>query len=237
MRLHFKFNSTISFEGQVNDYLYTTSLYQVTGAYSIYDLMILNTSENLITIDTSMVLATINFQSPIPTPYTDQLIFMSTDLHSLLAYASTSEEILNQQNKSMYMQSIEMYMKKLCNPPKSQNPSVVNSLISTYFNNSTSPPMKDLSLFVNRIAHNGKLHKKSKVPFQHSNHESDELDVTAAQKSFLNKCLLQQLHWSHLQQVTDRFLATSQSEDESFRNKIEDILAGRKVTNYEIHNK
>ena len=49
--------------------------------------------------------------------------------------------------------------------------------------------------------------------------------------------MLQQLHWSHLQQVTDRFLATSQSEDESFRNKIEDILAGRKVTNYEIHNR
>ena len=115
-----------------------------------------------------------------------------------------------------------MYMKKLCNPPKSQDPSIVNSLISTYFNNSTSPPMKDLSLFVNRIAHNGKLHKKSKVPFQRSNHESDEFDVTAAQKSFLNKCLLQQLHWSHLQQVTDRFLATSQSEDESFRHKIED---------------
>ena len=84
--------------------MYTTSLYQITGAYSFYDLMIIYTSENLITIDTSMVLATINFQSPLPTPYTDQLIFMSTDLHSLLAYASTSEEILNQQNQSMYMQ-------------------------------------------------------------------------------------------------------------------------------------
>ena len=45
------------------------------------------------------------------------------------------------------------------------------------------------------------------------------------------------MHWSHLQQVSDRFLATSQSEDETFRNKIEDILAGRKVTNFEIHNK
>ena len=55
MRLHFKFNSTISCEGQVNDYLYTTNLYQITGAYSFYDLMIINTSENLITIDTSMV--------------------------------------------------------------------------------------------------------------------------------------------------------------------------------------
>ena len=112
-----------------------------------------------------MVLATINFVSAMPTPYTDQLIFMSTDLHSLLAYASTSEEILNQQNKSMYMQSIEMYIEKLCNPPKSQDPSIVNSLISTYFNNSTSPPLKDLSLFVNRIAHNGKLHKKVKYPY------------------------------------------------------------------------
>ena len=61
MRLHFKFDSTISFEGQVNDYLYTTSLYQVTSAYSFYDLIILNTSEKLITVDTSMILATINF--------------------------------------------------------------------------------------------------------------------------------------------------------------------------------
>ena len=37
MRLHLKFDSTISFEGRVNYYLYTTSLYQVTGAYSFYD--------------------------------------------------------------------------------------------------------------------------------------------------------------------------------------------------------
>ena len=45
------------------------------------------------------------------------------------------------------------------------------------------------------------------------------------------------MHWSPLQQLSDRFLATSQSEDETFRNKIEDILDGRKVTNFEIHNK
>ena len=119
MRLHLKFDSTISFEGQGNDYLYTTSLYQVTGAYSFYDLIVLNTSENLITVNTSTILATINFQSPTTTHYTDQLLFMSTDMHSLLAYASTNKEILNQLNKSMYMQSVEMYMDKLCNPPKS----------------------------------------------------------------------------------------------------------------------
>ena len=109
-----------------------------------------------------MILATIYFQSSMPTTYTDQLIFMSTDLHSLLAYASTSKEILNQLNKSMYMQSVEMYMDKLCNPPKSQDPSIINSLASTYLDNSNSPPPKDLSLFVNRISSNGKLHKKVK---------------------------------------------------------------------------
>ena len=151
---------------------------------------------------------------------------MSTDLHSLLAYASTSEEILNQLNKSMYMQSVKMYMDKLCNPPKSQDPSIMNSLISTYLDNSNSPPPKDLSLFVNRISSNGKLHKKSKIPLLQHNHDPQALDVTAAQKLFLNKCLLQKMHWSHLQQVSDRFLATSQSEDEMFRNKIEDILDG-----------
>ena len=113
MRLHFKFESTIVFEGQVNDYLYCTSLHQVTGAYSFYDLLILNTSEKTITIDKSMVLATITFMSPLSTPYKDQLIFKSTNLHSLLASATTSEEILNQHNKAMYIQSFEMYMDKL----------------------------------------------------------------------------------------------------------------------------
>ena len=237
MRLHLKFDSTISFEGQVNDYLYTTSLYQVTSAYSFYDLIVLNTSENLITVDTSMILATINFQSPKPTHYTDQLLFMSTDMHSLLAYASTNEEILNQLNKSMYMQSVEMYMDKLCNPPKSQDPSIIGSLVTTYLNNSNLPSSNNLSLFVNRIDHNGKLHKKSKIPLLQKSNAPDAVDITAAQKSFLNKCLLQQMHWSHLQQVSDRFLATSQSEDETYRKKIEEILAGRKVTNFEIHNK
>ena len=62
MRLHLKFDSTISFKGQVNDCLYTTSLYQVTGAYSFYDLMVLNASENLITVDTPTILAKITFQ-------------------------------------------------------------------------------------------------------------------------------------------------------------------------------
>ena len=137
----------------------------------------------------------------------------------------------------MYMQSVEMYMEKLCNPPKSQDPSIVSSMVSTYLSNSNSPPPKDLSLFVSRIAHNGKLHKKSKIPLLQNNNDPDAFDVTAAQKSFLNKCLLQQMHWSHLQQVSDRFLATSQSEDETFQNKIEDILAGCKVTNFKIHNK
>ena len=40
MRLHLNFDSAISFEGQVNDCLYPTSLYQVTGAYSFYDLIV-----------------------------------------------------------------------------------------------------------------------------------------------------------------------------------------------------
>ena len=88
-----------------------------------------------------------------------------------------------------------------------------------YLVNSNSPPPKDLSLFVNRISSNGKLHKKSKIPLLKLDHEPQALDVTAAQKSFLNKCLLQQMHWSHLQQVSDRFLATSQSEDETYRKK------------------
>ena len=70
---------------------------------------------------------------------------------------------------------------------------------------------------------------KIKVPLNNSTHGISDMDVTAAQKSFLNKCLLQQLHWSHLQKVSDRFLATSQSEDELFRNKMEDILAGKKL--------
>ena len=92
-------------------------------------------------------------------------------------------------------------------------------------------------MFVNRISSNGKFHKKSKIPLLQHNHDPQALDVTAAQKSFLNKCLLQQMHWSHLQQVSDRFLAMSQYEDEKFRNKIEDILNGQKFTNFEIHNK
>ena len=81
-------------------------------------------------------------------------------------------------------------------------------------------------MFVNRISSNGKLHKKSKIPLLQHNRDPQALDVTAAQKSFLNKCLLQQMHWSHLQQVSDRFLATSQSEDETFQYEIEDILDG-----------
>ena len=88
MRLHPKFDNTISFEGQVNDYLYTTSLYQVTSAYSFYDLMVLNFRK-------------FNYSR-----------YMSTDMNSLLAYASTSEEILNQLNKSMYS-----HRQKTCDPP------------------------------------------------------------------------------------------------------------------------
>ena len=145
---------------------------------------------------------------------------MSTDMHSLLAYASTNEDILNQLNKSMYMQSVEMYMDKLCNPPKSQDPSIINNMVSTYMSNSDLPPNNNLSLFVNRISHDGKLHKKSKIPSLQQIEAQDAIDATAAQKSFLNKCLLQQMHWSHLQTISDRFLATSQSEDETYRKKI-----------------
>ena len=43
------------------------------------------------------------------------------------------------------------------------------------------------------------------------------------------------MHWSHLQSISDRFLATSQSEDIEYQKKIEDILSGRKITNFEIH--
>ena len=88
---------------------------------------------------------------------------------------------------------------------------------------------------MNRISHNGKLHKKGKIPSLQQLDAQDANDTTAAQKSFLNKCLLQQMHWSHLQTISDRFLATSQSEDVGYQKKIEDILSGRKVTNFEIH--
>ena len=126
----------------------------------------------------------------------------------------------------MYMQSVEIYMEKLCNSPKSQDPSIVSNMVTTYLSNSDLPPSKDLSLFVSRIAHNGKLHKKRKIPLLQNSNNLDAVDVTAAQKSFLNKVLLTQMHWSHLQQVSDRFLAMSQSEDETFQNEIEDFLAG-----------
>lgn len=162
MRLLLKFDRTISFEGQVNDCLYTTSLYQVTGAYSFYDLILLNTTENLVTVNTSTILATITFQSPMPTNYTNQILFMSKDMHSLLAYASTNKNILNRLNIFLYMQSVEMYIKKLCNPPKGQDQTIINSLISTCISNHNLPLNHDLSHFVNRISNNGKLHKNAR---------------------------------------------------------------------------
>ena len=67
--------------------------------------------------------------------YTDQILFMSTDMHKLLAYASTQEDILNQSNKSMYMQSVETYKKILSNPPKEQDPNIISSLVSTCVSN------------------------------------------------------------------------------------------------------
>ena len=43
------------------------------------------------------------------------------------------------------------------------------------------------------------------------------------------------MHWSHLQAVSDRFLATSQAEDEKYRQITEDILDGRRVKGFELH--
>ena len=198
-------------------------------------MLVLNTLEDLVTIDTSTVLATIVFHSLIPKNYTDQILFMSTDMHNLLAYASTQEDIINQSNKSMYIQSVETYMKKLSNPPKEHDPTIVNSMISTCASNYDMPSDTELSLFVNRITPNGKLRKKVKATTNPVDITIDTVDMTEAQKSFLNKCLLQQMHWSHLQAISDKFLATSQSEDETYRQIIEDILAGHKVKTYKMH--
>ena len=106
-------------------------------------------------------------------------------------------------------------------------------MIATCASNYDMPSDKELSLFVNRITPNGKLSKK--VIAKTNQVDQPTVDTTEAQKSFLNKCLLQQMHWSHLQAISDKFLATSQSEDETYRQITEKILAGRKVKTFEMH--
>ena len=43
------------------------------------------------------------------------------------------------------------------------------------------------------------------------------------------------MHWAHIQLVSDRFLATSQAEDDQYCKINEQLLAGCKVKGLELH--
>ena len=155
--MHIKHYGVIIYKGQVTEDLYTTSPYQVSEAFSFYDMLIMNTSET-----ESVVLATIVFGTHIPKQYTDEILFLPTSRHDLLANASTSEEIINQTNKTMFLQSVENYMKKLTTQPPTNDPTLISNMISLCADKFKMPSNQSLTLFVNRISPDGKLQKKNK---------------------------------------------------------------------------
>ena len=126
----------------------------------------------------------------------------------------------------MFLQSVENYMKKLTTQPPTNDPTLISNMISLCADKFKMPSHKSLTLFVNRISPVGKPQKKNKSkkvmvsqssPRGGAREAQNKGGATEAQKLFINKCLPQQMHWSHLQATTDKCLATSQAEDEKYR--------------------
>ena len=124
-------------------------------------MLIMNTSEKMVTVDENTLLATTAFGTHIPKKYTDDISFLPTSRHNLFSNSSTPKEIIHQTNKTMNFQSVENYIKNLTNPTIDTSHEKVSNMISLCAHKYEVPSRQSLTLFVNRISPNGKLIRKT----------------------------------------------------------------------------